>query len=237
MGFNYSPKIVTNGLVLYLDAANSRSYVSGSAVWNDISRVGNNGTLTVSGSNAVSASYSSTNNGNIVFSGSGSSVVLTRPVQDDFSLCCWFKTNQVASASGFPQWYGGMGLVDCEVSNVVNDFGTSMGAGKILFGTGTPDTTITSSLTYNDNIWHNRVATRVRSTGNIILYVDAQQVATGTGGIQSLTSPTNMKIGAIQVDNNYFSGSMASVQIYNRALTATEVQQNYNATKTRFGLI
>jgi hypothetical protein len=40
MAFNYSPKIVTDGLVLYLDAANSKSYVSGSTTWNDISRSG-----------------------------------------------------------------------------------------------------------------------------------------------------------------------------------------------------
>ena len=45
MSFNYSPKIITDGLVLYLDAANIRSYVSGSTTWNDISRVGNNGNL------------------------------------------------------------------------------------------------------------------------------------------------------------------------------------------------
>jgi hypothetical protein len=45
MAFRYSPKIVTDGLVLYLDAANTKSYVSGSTTWNDISRGGNNGTL------------------------------------------------------------------------------------------------------------------------------------------------------------------------------------------------
>jgi hypothetical protein len=80
------------------------------------------------------------------------------------------------------------------------------------------------------------VATRVRSTGTITLYVDAQQVATGTGGTQSLTSATNMRIGAIQVNNNFFSGNIASTQIYNRALSASEVLQNYNATKGRFDL-
>jgi hypothetical protein len=235
MGFYRGPNIVTSGLVLALDAANTKSYVSGSTTWRDLSGNGNNATLVVTGSTAVSASFNSNFNGIIQFN-IGSSAILTRPVQDDFALCCWFRTNQVASASGFPQWYGGMGLIDCEVASVVNDFGTSMGAGKILFGTGTPDTTITSSLTYNDNAWHHMVATRVRSTGTITLYVDAQQVATGTGGVQSLTSPTNMRIGAIQVNNNFFSGSIANVQVYNRALSASEVLQNYNATKSRFNL-
>jgi hypothetical protein len=239
MAFYRGPKIVTNGLVLALDAANTKSYVSGSTTWRDLSGNGNNATLVATGSTAVSASFNS-NFGGIIQFNTGSSAVLLRPVQDDFSLCCWFRTNQVASASGFPQWYGGMGLVDCEVANVVDDFGTSIGAGKVLFGTGrnTPSTdlTITSSLTYNDNIWHHVVATRVRSTGTITLYVDAQQVATGTSGVQSLTSSTNMRIGAIQVNNNFFSGSIANVQIYNRALSAAEVAQNYNAVQSRFNL-
>jgi hypothetical protein len=230
-------RIVTSGLVLSLDAADRNSYVSGSTVWNDVSGNGYNATLT--GSLGISASFNSNFGGVIQFNLS-SSAVLLRPVQDDFSLCCWFRTNQIASASGFPQWYGGMGLVDCEVANIVDDFGTSMGAGKVLFGTGknTPSTdlTITSSITYNDNVWHHMIATRVRSTGLLTLYMDGQQVATGTSGVQSLTTATNMRIGAIQINNNFFSGSIANVQVYNRALSSSEVLQNYNAKKFRFGL-
>jgi hypothetical protein len=46
MAYNFSPKIITDGLVLYLDAANTRSYPGSGTVWTDLSRVGNNGTLT-----------------------------------------------------------------------------------------------------------------------------------------------------------------------------------------------
>ena len=63
MSFSFSPKIVTDGLVLYLDAANTRSYVSGSTVWTDLSRVGNNGLL-ING-----PTFNSLNNGSIVFNG------------------------------------------------------------------------------------------------------------------------------------------------------------------------
>jgi hypothetical protein len=63
MAFNYSPKIITDGLVLYLDAANPKSYVSGSTTWGDLSRGGNNGTL-VNG-----PTFSSANGGSIVFDG------------------------------------------------------------------------------------------------------------------------------------------------------------------------
>ena len=63
MAFSYSPKIVTDGLVLYLDAANTKSFTSGSAVWNDLGRGGNNGALT------NGPTYSSANGGSIVFDG------------------------------------------------------------------------------------------------------------------------------------------------------------------------
>ena len=69
MSFSYSPKIITDGLVLYLDAANPYSYVSGSTVWNDISRGGNNGTL-ING-----PTFSSANNGSIVFDGTNDYVI------------------------------------------------------------------------------------------------------------------------------------------------------------------
>ena len=64
MAFQYSPKIVTDGLVLYLDAANTKSYVSGSTTWNDISRTNINGTL-VNG-----PTFSSDGGGSILFDGS-----------------------------------------------------------------------------------------------------------------------------------------------------------------------
>ena len=69
MAFNYSPKIVTDGLVLYLDAANTKSYPGTGTVWTDISRTNNNGTLT------NGPTYTSTFGGSIVFDGTNDSVV------------------------------------------------------------------------------------------------------------------------------------------------------------------
>ncbi len=69
MAFNYSPRVVTDGLVLYLDAANQYSYVSGSTSWNDISRGGNNGILT------NGPTYNSANGGSIVFDGTNDLII------------------------------------------------------------------------------------------------------------------------------------------------------------------
>ena len=233
MSFNYSPKIVNDSsLVLYLDAANSKSYISGSTTWNDISRGGNNGILT------NGPTFNSANGGSIVFDGVDDYVTLTRSVQDDFTLHCWFKTTQAGSLP--TQWYEGKGLIDCEVGNIQNDFGLGIGGGRVIFGVGNQaagaDVSIYSTRLYNDNIWHNVVATRVKSTGAMQLYVDSIIVATGSGQTGSLTTATAMRIGSQQTNVGFFSGNIATGVVYSRALSPQEILQNYNATKTRYGL-
>lgn len=79
MAFNYSPNIVRDSsLVLYLDAANTKSYVSGSTIWNDISRGGNNGTLT------NGPTFNSSNNGSIVFDGVNDKILSNSTVDTAF---------------------------------------------------------------------------------------------------------------------------------------------------------
>lgn len=225
-------KIVTDGLVLALDATDRNSYSGSGTVWTDLSGNGNNGTLT------NGPTFNSGNGGNIVFDGVNDSVVISnRLVQDDFTLSCWVKTNQSGSLQ--LQWYNAYGLIDCERPGNQNDFGLSMGGGRIHFGVGlqgVSDVSIYSPLTYNDNKWHHIICTRVKSTGTMLLYVDSTLVATGTGQTGSLTSATSMRIGALLTDLNFFSGNISQVQIYNKALSATEVLQNYNANKSRFNL-
>lgn len=159
---------------------------------------------------------------------------LTRPVADTFTLNCWFKTTQNAGVAG--QWYQGMGLMDCEIGGLANDFGLSIGAGKVLFGIGNTDTTIASPLSYSDGNWHNACATRNRTTGAIKLYVDGVEVSTGTGNTSALASATTMGIGRLQTALNYFSGDIGLCQAYNIELTSSQVLQNFNAYKTRYGI-
>ena len=89
MSFNYSPKIATNGLVLYLDAANTKSYVSESLMWNDISRGGNNGTLT------NDPTFDSNNGGSIVFDGIDDYIETNYilPNALDYSMGIWAKSS------------------------------------------------------------------------------------------------------------------------------------------------
>ena len=231
MAVNYNAgKIITDGLVLALDAGNTKSYPGSGTTWTDLSGLGNTGTLV----NGVG--YSGSNLGSLVFDGVDDYVSLSRIVQDDFTLSCWFKTTQSFQTSTSVQWYRGAGLVDAEVGGATNDFGMSLQAGKVDFGVGNPDTTIQSTLTYNDNIWHYAVGTRNKTNGTINLYVDGSFIISGTGNTNSLTAPSTIRIGSLQTNVQFFNGNIAQVSIYNRALTPQEIQQNFNATRSRFGI-
>lgn len=230
MAIGYNTTVVRNGLVLHLDAANVKSYPGSGTVWTDLSSNGNNGTLT----NGVG--YSANNKGSLVFDGVDDRVLVTRTIQDNFTILCWFKTTQSFQSSSTAQWYHGAGLVDAEVAGVQNDFGISLQAGKIDFGVGNPDVTIRSLLTYNDNVWHCAVGTRNKATGAINLYVDGNFIISGIANTSSLTGPSNICIGSLQTNLNFFSGNISTVQLYNRDLTAQEIRQNFEALRGRYGI-
>jgi hypothetical protein len=234
MAFNYSPKIVTDGLVLYLDAANSKSYVSGSTTWNDISRSQLTGTI------ATSYSYSSSFGGGISFAGNNTMYIpFVLDTSTNFTIEVIAKCNTMISESS-PQnrqtiWSfisgssQGYQLFDLEIWN---DGITSFNGDNNLF-----TTTLTGNFpplgTNNINVY-----TLSKSGTNQIWYINSTskasvtQTYTGSSQFFKLGSrgPTPTGIG------QPWNGAFYSAKIYNRALTAQEVLQNYNATKTRFGL-
>jgi uncharacterized repeat protein (TIGR01451 family) len=161
------------------------------------------------------------------FDGVDDYVSIDRSIQDDFTIEFWLNTTQIVGNDN-GQWYEGMGLVDAEVQTVTNDFGVTLRNGKVLFGVGNPDVTIRSGPVADGN-WHHVAATRVRSSGEMKLYVDGLQVASATGGTQSLTAPPRITLGRVQVDNNPFQGKLDEVAIYTRALSPQEVQSIYDA--------
>lgn len=218
MAFAYSPKIVTDGLVLYLDAANPYSYVSGSTAWNDISRGGNNGTL-VNG-----PTFSSANNGSIVFDGTNDLVRINNGnginIGNIFTTFIWVRFNSFNTVllgsndfadSGYPLY----------VANL-NDLYIT--AGSQYTGINTANLSI--------NQW--TYLTVVRNNTSVTWYKNSVNIGTSTLGSSSdniLKSIGNYNNGGFPLN-----GNISSTQVYNRALSAQEVQQNYNATKGRFGL-
>jgi hypothetical protein len=241
MAFNYSPKIVTDGLVLYLDAANPKSYVSGSTAWNDISRGGNNGTL-VNG-----PTFNSGSGGNIVFDGvndfiSGSDVPFRFANTFTLDTAVYFNGANIngfiiGKRNGIPFNQYNMNISSGNpytggVGKVATFFGRADGGGPDIV----LNYTLPSAGIYN-------IAVSI-NTNSQTLYVNGVARATTNGNISSNTfniSGRDLLIGAAR-DNagtgiiGPFPGNIYTTKIYNRTLSPQEILQNYNATKTRFGL-
>jgi hypothetical protein len=168
--------------------------------------------------------------GSLVFDGTDDYVRVARQISDDFSIELWLNSTQGIGTGA--AWTTGAGLVDANTAGTTNDFGISLTSeGRVLAGTGNPDTTIQSGTGYNDGAWHHVVFTRVRSSGALTLYVDGQQAATGTGGTNALTASANIDVGRLQTAANYFAGRIDEVAIYNTALPGPTVTAHYDTVR------
>jgi hypothetical protein len=239
MGFYRGPNMVTDGLVLHLDAGNTKSYTSGSTTWVDKSGKGNNGTL-VNG-----PSFDSANGGSIVFDGvddyadCGNLPSLNFNT-GSFTISCWFKPSPIQAGGSFP----------AIIEKSIGDF-TSPTAGvtgwiffyigdRYTFRLGDSSTTtnqfIFPSPVMNDNIWKNLIVT-VSPTTLAGYYngatIGASTTRTLTG---SVNTSVNLNIGRWRMFTRELSSNISQVQLYNRALSADEILQNYNATKSRYNL-
>lgn len=229
MSFNYSPKIVTDGLVLYLDAANTKSYVSGSTTWNDLSRGGNNGTL-VNG-----PTFNSSNGGSIVFDGTNDYVncgPILNYTTSNFTFSTWIYVNSLTTSTinqgPILLWKGNFNTNGYYAQIETN--------GNIIFVTNSPTSVVTiSSISITTGNTYNIVFTR--SGSSIKIYVNSVDVTLTAGVHNNPTTNNNNFIissyGGIQIYSNY---RLFNFLNYNRALSAQEILQNYNATKGRFGL-
>jgi len=226
------PNIVTNGLVLSLDAANTKSYISGSTVWRDISRDGNNGTLI----NGVG--YNGANGGSLTFDGVDDCVFsptsTTLQPQTSLTLECMFKLGSIISGRWIVAYSG-------DVGGSYVPYGFRVIGGNTLSGYLRASNSIaqTSWPILTTNQWV--CSTLAYDGSNANLYVNgalANSVSiTGSMDYSSYGSPYYLNIARKNVsDSLYTSGSIAMARFYNRALTSQEVLQNFNATKTRFGL-
>lgn len=226
-------KIVTDGLILYLDAANNRSYVSGSTIWNDISKNSNNGTLT------NGPTYDPSNLGSIIFDGVDDYVntdFIPSIGAGDITYDIWFKTNTAQTGA----------LINVRNASAVqfvvvicDEFG-SLGSNLFVYSNdGVTQRGVASSETWTDNVWHHVVGVHTSETD--ILYVDGILRVSVTTTPLDISNTTRLLVGVLGDGSSvysgwYFNGEISNAKVYNRALTPSEVFQNYNATKSRFGL-
>jgi len=237
MAFFRGPNIVTDELVLALDAASPRSYPGSGTVWNDL--VGsNNGTLT------NNPTFDSGNGGSIVFDGTDDYVngPATNSVignnRANITLSAWVKITGTSAAY----------LFNCKRST---GFSTLVGLTANYNTSGANQAGVLGALVRrvddsthawyaydgdydNDGIWHNVVFTATETTNT--LYIDGILRDTDNLGIQLASGNTGpITVGSFGT-SSWTNGNIACVKLYTRDLSADEVLQNYNALKSRFGL-
>lgn len=158
-----------------------------------------------------------------------------RTVSGDFTIVCLFRSTQGLNSGTL--YYQGAGLVNGEVPGMVNDFGMCLFAnGSICAGTGNPDVAVDSASGFNDGQPHILTFTRKRGTGTIALYVDGTLVGTASGGLQALSAPAQLVLGAQQTMINFLSGDIAEVKIYNGALSDAERIGDENSLRCKYSL-
>ena len=225
MSGSISNKIVTNGLVLYLDAGNPRSYISGSTVWNDLEEG------TASGSLINGPTFSSANVGSILFDGVNQYVQvqpITSLVSTSYTISSWFKPISFGGVDlGFATLLGTGStrriLWNSGSKNILAQMGGSPGS-----VTSTPNSTPTNQWSYVTYIYDNDL-------NKEYLYINGMYNAIANNPSSSFNA--TFYLGLYGPLNSYLlNGNISMVKIYNKRLSDLEVRQNYNATKSRFRL-
>ena len=222
MGVSAGPDVIENGLVLALDVGDTNSYPGSGTTWTDLSGNGNNGSL----ENGVGYS-----NGSLSFDGVDDYVVtgnsgITGNIP--WSISIWVSVNVSENGAGRQGWIIWEGSLN-QSSNQLISIGVN--SGKVEVAHWANDAVFLNSpinfnnfqnitVTYNGSqelIYINSVNTDSKST-SLNVTDGAWYFASRAGGTEFLNC------------------NIAQVSIYNKALTASEIQQNFNALRGRFGI-
>jgi hypothetical protein len=237
MAYNNGPRIVTDGLVLALDAANIKSYPGSGTVWTDLSGNGYTGTLT------NGPTFDSGNGGSIVFDGVNDFVNIPYNTYWDtnvfgtatnFTLECWHKPNvfrnwdTVIEKSESPGWYSrpegaSIWTNESSIQGVFASGVDSNPAGSVVI------------LSYATTTlrWYHIAFTGDGTT--LRLYVDGIQRTTGLVSSRTV-AVYNGSVGPRFGRRAFMNAQMAVARFYTRGLTPQEILQNYNATRGRYGV-
>ena len=225
MALSHSPRIITNGLVLCLDAANRKSYPTTGTTWTDLSGGVNNGTIS-------GATYNSANGGSFSFNGSNNVVnsstsIIDRADGQEITVSCWIKPSRT---SGQYSVFCTNRSNDASIYNWI--FYQHTNDGAIAFH---GDNQNKSSYVPTINVWIN-VTNTVTASGASTLYVNGVSTYTVTGYTYGNGTPSRLGIGADPGGQEPFQGNISQVSIYNRALSAAEIKQNFNSLRGRYGI-
>jgi hypothetical protein len=232
MAIYRGPNIVRNGLVLTVDAADRNSYIGSGSTWSDLSGNNNNGTL------VNTPTFSDLNKGSIVFNGSNQYVNIANStslqVTATFTVCAWIYATTLAARYGIfsTRAVNPAGSWQFEVG--VANAGTNRMA---LTGVGTWIAETVDNV-ISANVWRYVCVVKVNNaTTGATMYVNGSSVSNRVTTAYTISNNADVKrIASGSNTLELFPGRIAQTSLYNRALSAAEILQNYNASKTRFGL-
>ena len=244
MSIYHHPRIVTDGLVLHLDAANKKSYPGSGTVWYDLSKDKRSGILT------NSPVFSSNFTGAIDFIRSDNEYVSVGALSGSFAsftVDVWFYPTSISNYEN---------VLDCNYAynGTTGNLGPRLeidSTGKLSWGY--------SNITNNNNSvyahsvinsglqankWHHAAITYNGGSNSSVTYYNGinTNLSRTTAGSPTgfLGTMNNLRIGQgfslASYTQRGYDGKIAIVKIYNKALSANEILQNFNATKSRYGL-
>ena len=228
MGLSHSPKIVTNGLVLALDAANNKSYPGSGTSWNDLSGNSNTGTLT------NGPTFSNANGGIIVLDGTNDYIIDSSTTNiptgsSSRTIQMWIYPR----TDTCPLVQLGMSGNQVYIMSFFNSAGT-----LYLF---TDGVNVANNIIFSGsnlptlNAWNHM--TFGNSGQNWFYYLNGVPKLLGTWSVTLNTVGQKYVIGyRDDVFVGTTNGNISQTFVYNRALNENEILQNYNATAVRFGL-
>lgn len=230
------PDISEQGLSLYVDAGNPLSYSGSGTSWFDLSGNVNTGTLT------NTPSFNRSNLGVINFNGSNQFVNFGNVLNvttNSFSVECWFNRTANSTSNTF-----GGALIAKDAYGPNNGWAmfvnnSDYGGGVCGFQTRVSNVVYGANSTFaiQNNVWYHLVG--VRDTVNKTNYLYINGVLNGSAAENPTVNPTNSTatvIGNVGGQSRHFNGLISNVKVYNRTLTSTEILQNFNATRSRFGI-
>ena len=234
MALHHFPRIVTDGLVLCLDAGNPLSYTSGDSVWKDLSGNGNNGTL------INSPVYTTNSGGAFTFNGTTNNRyidVTNINIGDKYSIVCFFKSTSIVNYKNVYDVNYNSYVSTGNVGPRLEQYST----GKI--GWGWSGNTSNNSIAQGtdlfpivNNQYYHTVFTM--NFGTVKIYINGEYKDTFSSPNGYVTTFNDINIGrGFKLDaNRYFNGDISVFQVYDKDLSDSEVNQNYLATKGRYNL-
>ena len=240
MGVYSGPDVNEDGLVLALDAGNTKSYPGSGTTWTDLSGRGNNFTWS-----SPAPTYTTYNNTSVI--STNPTYLSLRAVKSttyngmrtgtgSYTVFSFFRPNQITSNKILVSF--GPANNNCNGENIhpigIGPNGKFVGGSCGGLGTWNSSAGVTPTT---DRFW-NVCTTYDGTTENVYVNTSLDKSASSFTNSTPVSASNAISLGWIRDDGASYSmdASIGIILIYNRALSASEIQQNFNALRIRFGI-